>query len=115
MSTVEFRVEDGRLVIGGKLVDLPYTVGEVVVCGNLLAVRVEPPIGVIFNRNVFAVARGGKVIWQIAESPHGTEMDKPYVVIFRDKDEGLVAANWNGVDYLVNLECGSISTKAFNK
>ena len=115
MSIVEFRVEDGRLFIGGKFVGLPYAVCEVVECGSLLAVRVEPPIGVIFNRNVFAVARDGKVLWQIAESPHGTEADKPYIVIFRDKDEGLIAANWNGVDYLVNLECGGISTKAFNK
>ncbi|WP_223435071.1 MULTISPECIES: hypothetical protein [unclassified Pseudomonas] len=115
MSTVEFRVEDGRLFIAGQLVDLPCAVGEVVECGDFLAVRVEPAIGVIFNRNVFAIARSGKVLWQIAESPHGTETDKPYVVIFRVKDEGLVAANWNGVDYLVNLECGSISTKTFNK
>lgn len=115
MSTVEFRVEDGRLFIGGRLVDLPYAVDEVVECGDFLAVRVEPAIGVIFNRNVFAIARSGKVLWQIAESPHGTETDKPYVAIFRDKDEGLVAANWNGVDYLVSFESGDISTKAFNK
>lgn len=115
MNTVEFHVEGGKLFVCGKLVELPYIVGDVVGCGDLLVVRVESPIGVIFNRNIFAVTRKGKIIWQIAESPHGTEADKPYVGIFRDKDEGLVAANWNGIDYLVSLECGSIAVRSFNK
>lgn len=115
MNMLEFHVEDGKLFINGKWIDLPYTVSGIVECGNSLVVRVEPPAGAIFNRNIFAITEQGEVLWQIAESPHGTEADKPYVGIFRDKDGGVVAANWNGVDYSVNLESGSIAVKAFNK
>lgn len=115
MNTVAFRVEDGKLFIGDKWIDLPYAVGDVVECNDSLFVRVDPPIGVVFNRNIFAVTRQGEILWQIAESPHGTEADKPYVGIFRDRDGCLVAANWNGVDYSVDLESGGITTKAFNK
>lgn len=115
MNTVEFRIEDEKFFVDGKLVELPYTVGDVLEFSGLLVVRVDPPAGVIFNRNVFAIARVGEVVWQIAESPHGTEADKPYVGIFRNRDEGLVAANWNGVDYLVSLESGSVVATSFNK
>ncbi|WP_283190199.1 hypothetical protein [Pseudomonas sp. PMCC200344] len=115
MNAIEFSVKGERLFVGGESVGLPYIVGDVVACGSLLLVRVEPPIGVIFNRNIFAVTRKGEIVWQIAESPHGTEAEKPYVGIFRAKDGGVVVSNWNGVDYLVDLECGSIAAKAFNK
>lgn len=115
MSTVVFRVEDGKLFIDDRWVELPYAVDEILECGNSLVIRVEPPVGSIFNRNVFAVTSQGDVLWQIAESPHGTQADKPYVGIAHDKDGGLVAANWNGVDYSVDMRCGAITTKAFNK
>lgn len=115
MNAVEFRIEGEKLFVGGKLVELPYTVGDVLEFSGLLVVRVEPPAGVIFNRNVFAISSVGEVVWKIAESPHGTEADKPYVGIFRNKGESLVAANWNGVDYLVSLDSGSVVATSFNK
>ena len=43
------------------------------------------------------------------------EKDKPYVGILVSQDGSLVVANWIGVDYLVNVKSGSITTKAFNK
>lgn len=115
MSSSSFRVESGCLYIGGDCIDLPCTVGDVIVCGGLIVVRVEPPVGVILNRNVFAYTKEGRLLWRIEESPHGTEVDKPYVKIFLDVQNRLVAGNWNGVDYLVGCDDGSIIAKAFNK
>ena len=115
MSTNFFKVKEGSVFIANRSIGLPYPVGEVVECRDAIVVRVEPPAGVIFNRNVFAFTAQGDLLWQIEESPHGTEKDKPYVGILVSQDGSLVVANWIGVDYLVNVKSGSITTKAFNK
>ncbi|MNV95378.1 hypothetical protein D3C71_1902650 [compost metagenome] len=81
----------------------------------MFVVRLEPPAGTIFNKNIFAITKEGEIFWQVVESPHGTEADKPYMEIRRDKDGRLVAANWNGVDYFVDAYTGEVSVKAFDK
>lgn len=113
MSANSFEVKDGSLFISGKCMDLPYPVGQVMKCNDAIIARLELPSGVIFNRNVFAFSAQGDLLWQIEESPHGTEKDKPYVGI--SQNGALVAANWIGVDYLVNIQNGRITVKAFNK
>ena len=115
MSTNSFVVKDGSLFIGDRRLELPYPVEDVVECKGVIVVRIEPPAGVIFNRNVFAFTAQGDSLWQIEESPHGTEKDKPYVGILLSQEGSLVVANWIGVDYLVNIQSGSVTAKAFNK
>lgn len=62
-----------------------------------------------------ACSKAGLLLWQIEESLHGTELDRPYVAISKDEAGEIVAANWNGVDYRVNMENGSVRVKAFGK
>ena len=115
MSASSVSLEGGVLFIGESRIELPYPVAEIVECSDSIIARVDPPPGEIFNRNVFAFTRQGDCIWQIQESPHGTEKDKPYVGISHGERGQLVAANWNGVDYFVDIDSGNITTKAFNK
>lgn len=115
MNTVAFQVQGGALWIAGVHVDLPYEVGEALEVQDLVVVRIEPPVGQIFNRNVFAYTKQGLLAWQIEESPHGTEPDKPFVGVRKGESGELIVDNWNGVDYSVNLKNGSIAVKAFNK
>lgn len=115
MSTNSFEVKNGSIFIADRRLDLPYSIGQVVKFNDIIIARLEPPAGVIFNRNVFAFTAQGDLLWQIEESPHGTEEDKPYVGIFLSQDGSLIAANWIGVDYLVNVQSGRITAKAFNK
>lgn len=81
----------------------------------MVIVRIEPSKGEIFNRNIFAVSNHGEIVWQIAESPHGTQTDKPYTSVYIGDGGELMAGNWNGVDYVVAAEDGSIKTKSFRK
>ena len=76
--------------------------------------RVEPVINEVFNGNIFAVDANGEIKWQIAESQHGSEVDQPYTSISKMENK-LIAGNWNGVDYVVDMEDGSILTTSFNK
>jgi outer membrane protein assembly factor BamB len=110
-----FHVEDGTLVIGDRKIDFLLPVAEAIVVGDEIIVRVEPPSGTVFNRNVFALTKQGTKLWQIQESPHGTYSDKPYVGVHLDAEGRIVASNWNGVDYIVDGSSGTVTAKAFNK
>lgn len=115
MNELKYRVNEGVLTINEKEIKLPYPVIEVLNFQGLIIVRVEPSIGEIYNQNIFAIDNTGKIMWQIVESPHGTEADKLYTSISVLAENQLIAGNWNGVDYAVDLDDGSISTKSFNK
>jgi hypothetical protein len=115
MNSSFIQIENGVLIIGNKHIELSYPVAEIKEWKNYIVVRVEPSAGELFNRNVFAFTKQGDCVWQIEESPHGTEKGKPYVEILVDDSGNLIAANWNGVDYSVDAGSVKISTKAFNK
>ena len=106
----------GRQVqIGDRMVELPQPVVQTLWLGPLLVVRVEPAPGQLFNRNVFALEADGRQVWQIAESPHGTEADKPFMDL-RVNDAGeLLAGNWNGVQYRVHPDTGALTVAGFDK
>ena len=115
MNSPNIRIENGKLSLANKLIELTYPVVQILDWQDHVIARVESPVGEVFNRNVFSFTFQGDCVWQIEESPHGTEKDKPYVDIFLDEADVLVAANWNGVDYIVDGNTGGITTKAFNK
>lgn len=107
--------DDGSLLVGDHRIELPHPIGEVLRYQNLIVVRFELPAGVVFNRNVMAFTEAAELAWQIEESPHGTEVDKPYIGISVDATGALVASNWNGVDYRVEPESGKVTVQAFKK
>ncbi len=115
MKRLNYVLSEGVLTVENRVVTLPYPTAQALNFNELVVVRVEPDIGKIYNKNIFALDGDGKIKWQIAESPHGTEVDKPYTSIFITTENELLAGNWNGVDYIVSAEDGSISTKSFNK
>jgi hypothetical protein len=115
MNKMAFVIVNGKLTIGDRVIDFPHPVEEALAYHDLIIVRVEPPAGVIFNKNVYGVSHEGKVLWQIEESPHGTQEDKPYVNIYIGQNDDLIAGNWNGVSYLVNPENGEITVVSFDK
>lgn len=96
------------------MIDLSRSAAQCLEVQGLLIVRIEPDVGDTYNRNVFALDRG-KILWQIEESPHGTEKDKPFTSISLGRDGELIAGNWNGVDYSVDISDGTIQVKNFKK
>ena len=115
MNNIAFLIVHGKLTIGDRTFDLPHPVEEALTYHDLIIVRLEPPAGVIFNRNVYGISHEGEVLWQIEESPHGTQEDKPYVNINIGQNHDLIAGNWNGVSYSVNPENGKITVVSFDK
>jgi hypothetical protein len=115
MNITEIRVDGTGLLIEGQRVELPHPIGKALKHQGLVIVMLEVPPTVVFNRNVLAFTEAAAPAWQIEESPHGTERDKPYVGISVGNDGALVASNWNGVDYRVNPESGKVTVRAFKK
>ena len=115
MNKVNYTIENKSIIMNGKKVDLPYEIVDVVNYQSLIIVRIEPAIGNIFNKNIYAFAENGDVKWQIEESPHGTQEDKPYTSLTIDKENKIIAGNWNGVDYSVSDVDGRVTPISFNK
>lgn len=111
----QFRIQDGSLFLGQQLVELPLPVLEQVGFRDGVAVRLEVPVGQQFNRNILFIEDDGAVRWQIEESPHGTESDKPFMNLWLAEDGRLVAGNWNGIDYNIRLDSGKITVRSFKK
>ncbi len=94
---IEFKVHNGCLFIGELAVRLPLPVAEGIGLDEAVAVRVDVPTGQVFNRNVYLIDTSRRILWQIEESPHGKEADKPFMNIWMEDDEVLMAGNWNGL------------------
>lgn len=110
-----FDIDDGVIYINDKKIDLPFPVAEALEYEQSIIVRVDPPAKQIFNSNIYRFALSGNCLWQIEPSPHGTQTNRPYVSIYTSFYNSLVAGNWNGVDYIVNIEDGSVKVKSFKK
>lgn len=112
---IDFSLNEGVLIMADKVIELPCPVIQALDFQRLIIVRVDPAFGEIYNRNIFALDANGEVKWQIAESPHGTEDDKPYTSLGINDGTELIVGNWNGVGYTVSLGDGSITVNSFNK
>ncbi|MDH4606870.1 hypothetical protein JW321_30205 [Pseudomonas syringae pv. papulans] len=87
---------------------LPYPVDTFLLFQGIVLIRLESPPGEVFNRNIFAFSMAGEVLWQIEESPHGTQADKPFMSLHCDDNDRVIVGCWNGVTYAVNVENGNI-------
>lgn len=116
MICSNFDINDGVIYINNEKIDLPFPVAEALEYEQSVIVRVDPPAKEIFNSNIYRFTLSGDCLWQIESSPHGTEDNKPYVSIYTSSShDSLVVSNWNGVDYIVNIEDGSVEVKSFRK
>ena len=107
--------ESSVFVIGGTEVAVDAPVKQRLEVGNLTIVRVYPSDVMLdlypqdrLNRNVYAYDSSGALVWRIQEAPHGgTDEDKAYMDIRVEKND-LVAGNWIGIDYQVQLKDGMV-------
>jgi len=112
---ITYEVLDGVLHVGGNPIHLPFPVAQSIGLIDAVVVRLDVPAGQLFNCNVYLVGADGGIRWRVHESPHGTEDDKPFMNLWLTENGALVAGNWNGVDYDVDLRSGAIHARAFKR
>lgn len=118
MVDYDYRIDNTDLYITsaeGKTmqVQFPYRISDVVAFPEVLIVRYETPMGVIDNRNVFAVSPDGTIKWRVFECAHAFE-DSPYTCIKR-KEDLLYLGNWDGWDSYANPVTGEKIREEFTK
>lgn len=92
---------------------LPLPIESSVTIDDITIVLIDDGKGrkrydITLNRNVYAFDSNGHFIWQIAEVPGANNQACPYGSI-TVKEGKLYTYNLTGMDYLVNLNDGSIS------
>lgn len=80
---------------------------------DIVIVRLDIPLGVIFNENVYAVTADGKILWQITKMSHVYE-DCPYANMLV-KEGNIELYNWDGTILLVEPATGEILEKGYTK
>ena len=109
MTSKPYSVADGKLRISGREIDTDYPVTQVICAGDKVVARLEIPKGTVQNNNVLCFGQDGGTLWIIQPSPHGGTEDNPYVFIGAGDDGGIIARNWNGVEYKVADDDGTVS------
>jgi hypothetical protein len=114
MTVETFKISDLK-------VELTAPVKQRIDLSDLVILRIYPSdqeLGTypqdLLNRNIYAFDLLGNLKWQIKEAPHGgAGMDKAYMDI-RLESGVLIAGNWIGVDYFVDLGSGDVSQTTNN-
>jgi hypothetical protein len=91
---------------------LPYPIKSVLTLGETVVTilsydSIPSSEEEVLNRNVYGFNLDGTLKWQIQEVIGSSEKEKPFLYIKAVEDK-LIAYNWIGMDYEVNLDDGSL-------
>lgn len=106
----DFRVEDSSIIFaGGERVSFPFPVAEALAFGEqIVVVRLDVSPGHIFNENVYALTRDGRMLWQVPARSY-VYADSPYVNLARSKEgEMVILTSWDGTELTLDLFTGRI-------
>lgn len=113
MSNSLFSVDDGVLRISGRAINTGLPVRKAIqVGGKIIALLEITGREEQMNENVLCFDSAGDLIWRIDPSmENGPEMF-PYVYINVCDGGAVVAYNWIGMDYSVDLDDGTVKAMA---
>jgi hypothetical protein len=103
-----FRVVEGKLYIDDKLVGLPELVDQVLLINELIIYRLKLTGINICNRNIGAYSLSGELMWRIPEIESKLDF-KSYDKMYVDDQGRLIAMNYTGPNFCVDLQSGSIT------
>ena len=110
---MDFNIHDHVLDANGISITLPLPIKQVLYQDNKIIVLVDDGLGRDYrddslDRNIYAFTENGEQVWQVQQCPHGGESPKPYMTISLENKQ-LIAYNWIGVSYSIDLEIGSVT------
>jgi hypothetical protein len=80
-------------------------------CGAIVIKLYKVPVKYKFNRNITAENEQGKIIWQVEDMC--PLFDAPFTSIRLFNNEKVIAYNWIGVEYYIDIQTGK--TELVNK
>ena len=110
----QFSVAEGKLYIDEKLIDLPELVDQVLLISDLIVYRLKLTGINVCNRNIGAYSLAGEPLWRIPEVESKASF-KSYDRMYLDEQSRLIACNYIGSNYVVDLQSGGITYVSFTK
>ena len=102
-----FSVKESELLIGNDTILFKYPIKDILEISGMLIVRLESPIGVTYNENVFGISFSEKRIkWRIGKRKYNLK-DCPYTYI-RMVENHLRLFNWCSFYLDVNPITGEV-------
>ncbi len=106
-----YTIKENSLIIDNTVIKFQFPIAEVISILNMLIVRLESPIGIIFNENVFGISLSEKTIkWQIKKRHFRIAGSKecPYVSI-KEYHRKIRLNKWCSIYLIVDPITGNIT------
>ncbi len=115
LPEVSFHIEVNKLILDNRsIVTFKYPVKKVLNASNALIVMLRPPIGVIFNENVYGVDYNGTILWQVPPQQH-LDPESPYTDMSLTANGYIGLYNWDAGFYIIEPLTGKIIAEKFAK
>jgi hypothetical protein len=110
----KYTVKGNQLIIEDAVIPFDFPIAQVIEVEGILIVRLEPPVTVIYNENVFGVSIAEKrVKWQIEKKKYSNEQCSfTYIQILENE---LQLINWCSVYFIVGPLTGEILRDGWTK
>ncbi|MWV40751.1 hypothetical protein [Natrialba sp. INN-245] len=103
---VDVSYTENNLQIGDNTVQVPYNILSVLIVEDVIVVLQNPPTNADDEeRNIVAFNKNGNKLWTVESPSSGYRSPKTYTHI-QHTDDGLIANNWNGYKYIVDVDSG---------
>lgn len=118
MNAISLRIIDNSLLVRSSgrrenRVDFVWPVADVLDCGDVLVVRIDPDPGSKDNENVFGVDGNAVIVWKVPARKYIYE-DSPYTGIKKAGDN-VRLFNWDGAELLVNPSTGEVLQTTYSR
>lgn len=100
------KYQDKTLNLCGHEIVLPYSIENVLERHGVVIVLFK--YYKTTNRNIYAFNNRGEKIWEVQEAPNLSYEERPFTSI-RIENDMLIAHNWVGVEYSINLDKGTVT------
>jgi hypothetical protein len=105
----KYAVKDNQLTIEDTLIPFDFPIAQVIEVEGMLIIRLEIPVTVIYNENVFGVSVAEKKIrWQIEKRNYDPHMKSCPFIEIRIFEGELRLNNWCSVYFIVDPLTGEI-------
>jgi hypothetical protein len=110
----KYTVKGNQLIIEDAVMPFDFPIAQVIEVGGMLIIRLEIPVTVIYNENVFGVSIAEKrVKWRIEKKKYSNEQCSfTYIRIFENE---LELINWCSVYFIVDPLTGNILREGWSK
>ena len=109
-------VEGNQLIIEDVAMSFDFPIAKVIEMEGMLIVRLDKPINVVYNENVFGVSIAEKKIkWQIEKRSYDPHMKSCPFTEIRIFENQLVLYNWCDTYFVVEPQTGKILKEGWSK